>query len=128
MKKNSNLSLRSRIKSFTHAFEGLKTLWSHEPNFKIHFLALILVSLMSYLLKISKTEWLILIVVMSIVLITEAINTSLEYLADGVSKDFNIDIKKAKDVAAAAVVLSAINAIVIGLIMFLPKLLALLMS
>ncbi|MDR2272112.1 MAG: diacylglycerol kinase family protein [Sphingobacterium sp.] len=121
---SSKFSLRDRIRSFGYAFNGLKTVWQEEHNFRIHLVATVLVIIVSCLLRISHTEWIAIIFSIGFVLVCELLNTALEHLADFVCQDKNPNIKRIKDIAAAAVMLSSLTALLIGLIIFIPKLLA----
>ena len=123
---NSNkFSLKSRIGSFKFAFRGLWSLLKNEHNSRIHFLAAIVAIALGLILKINPYEWSLLIIVIGIVFLTELLNSSLETLADIVDPDWNERIRKAKDYAAAAVLISAIIAVVAGGLIFIPKFLAL---
>ena len=116
--------LRKRLKSFKYAFNGLGDLIKTQPNAKIHcFLAIVAIGL-GLFLKLSFVEWSILILTIAIVLTAEAFNTALEYLTDLVSPDHRPLAGKVKDVAAAGVLLTAIAALLVGLCLFLPKLLS----
>jgi diacylglycerol kinase len=117
MKKNY---LKTRIKSFKPAFQGLKTTFKEQPNFKIHVFAAAAVISLSLILKADKTEVLFLAIMISLVLISELFNSALEYLADFVSHKKRKLIKKAKDTAAAAVLISAVCAFIAGCIIFIP--------
>jgi diacylglycerol kinase len=123
---NSNkFSLKSRFGSFKFAFHGLWLLLKYEHNSRIHFLAAIVTIAMGFILKINPFEWSLLIIVIGIVFITELLNTSLETLANVIDSEWNERIRKAKDYAAAAVLISAITSVVIGGLIFIPKILAL---
>jgi diacylglycerol kinase len=78
---------------------------------------------MGLILKINPFEWSLLIIVIGIVFLTELLNTSLETLADFVNPEWNEKIRKAKDYAAAAVLISAIISVVVGGFIFIPKIL-----
>ena len=117
----SKFSLRSRIGSFKFAFNGLRLLIKNEHNARIHFLAAIVAIGMGLLLKISLTEWSILVIVIGLVFLSELFNTSLETLSDLIDSKNNERIKYAKDYAAAAVLISATIAIITGGIIFIPK-------
>ena len=114
-------SERSLLKSFSFAFEGLKEALREEPNFRIHILigasALILASFLGF----SPTEWIILIFTIIFVLVLELINTAVEEAVNLISKEVSKEAKVAKDVMAAAVLLGALLAVVVGLTLFLPK-------
>lgn len=118
--------ITSRIKSFKYAFNGIYILFKEEPNAGIHFFACILVIIAGFVFKVSATEWIMLIFAIALVFAMEALNAAIENLADRVDINHNELIKKTKDLAAAAVLLSAIAAVIIGVIIFLPKILALL--
>nr|MBC7613131.1 diacylglycerol kinase family protein [Pseudopedobacter sp.] len=122
---NKKFSLLDRIKSFSYAFNGLKILFKEEHNARVHLFIAILAILAGLILKISAIEWVAVILVIGLVFITEIINTSIENIADFISTERHPKIKVIKDLAAAAVILSAIVSVIIGLLIFLPKLLAL---
>lgn len=109
--------LRSRFLSFRYAFRGISVLVS-EPNFQIHCLAFVFVVAAGVYFKISESDWVIILLVSMIVFVAEAINTSIENLANRVSRDIHPLIAKAKDVAAAAVLIAALFAVVVGVIVF----------
>lgn len=118
--------LRKRIKSFGYAFKGIATLFSSQPNARIHATVLSLVILAGFYFKIDRTEWLTIVLISALVLSAEAMNTAVEFVVDLVSPNYHLLAGKAKDVAAAAVLLAAFGAVIIGLIIFLPKITALL--
>ncbi|MDO5665613.1 MAG: diacylglycerol kinase family protein [Bacteroidia bacterium] len=113
--------IKKRIASFRYAFQGVATLFRETPNALIHLIMAVLSVLFGFIFSISATEWLAVIIVIGLVFTSEAINTSIETLADFVSKERNESIKKVKDLAAAGVLLAAIAALVVGIIVFLPK-------
>ncbi len=120
---NKTSGLRGRVKSFRYAIEGILTLLKEQPNARIHLIAAVAAILMGFLLEISRMEWILICLCITLVISAEAINSSIEYLADFVSPEKHHLIKKSKDVAAGAVLLTAIFSVVTGLIIFLPKLL-----
>jgi len=115
--------LHSTKKSFIYAFEGIKLTYKNEPNFRIQLILALLSTFLGIVLSISQTEWLILITVIFMVLLLELINSSLEALVDLVSPDINEKAKIAKDTAAGAVFVASILSLVIGIMLFLPKIL-----
>jgi diacylglycerol kinase len=117
--------LRKRIESFGYAFKGIATLFTSQPNARIHALVLSLVVLAGFFFKIDRTEWLTIVLIAALVLSAEAMNTAIEFVVDLVSPDYHLLAGKAKDVAAAAVLLAAFGAVIIGLMIFLPKIKAL---
>ncbi len=114
------------IKSFGWAFNGLKDCILHEKNFRIQYVLAFLVIVAGLFLGLSATEWMIILLCFALVLSFEIINSSIEKLCDLVYPDFNLTIKKVKDMSASAVLLSAIISFIIGCIIFLPKIYALL--
>lgn len=113
------------IKSFGWAFNGLKDCILHEKNFRIQYILALLVVIAGILLRLSSTEWIAILLCFALVLSFEIINSAIEKLCDLVSPDFNLTIKKVKDMSASAVLLSAIITFIIGCIIFLPKIYAL---
>ena len=127
MKKTSkSFSFSDRLKSFGYAFNGIKILLKTEHNARIHLVAAILALVLSYLLCISKMEWIIILFCIGWVFMAELFNSAIEYLADFVCKEQNKTIAKVKDLAAAGVLISAFISALIGLIIFVPKVLTLL--
>lgn len=118
-------SLYNRLKSFKHAFNGLKLLFREEHNSRVHLFAVFIACGLGFLLNIEFLDWAVIIVMISIVFITEIINTSIENMADFVSPQYDARIKTIKDLAAAAVLVASIAAVVAGGMIFLPKLLKL---
>jgi len=116
-------SLSSRLKSFKFAFAGLYCLFKNEHNARIHLLAILIVTALAFLLEISKIEWCIIIIAMVLVVAAEGFNTAIEAVCDLASPNEHPLVKKSKDVAAGAVLFSAIGAAIIGAIIFLPYLL-----
>lgn len=117
-----NQQIKHRINSFKYAFEGIVTLFRETPNAKIHLTMAILAIGFGFFLKISLGEWLAIAIVIGLVVATEAVNTAIETLADFVcNKTIHPAIKKVKDLAAAAVLITAIAASIVGIIIFLPK-------
>lgn len=109
------------FRSFKYAIRGIGIVFKEEFNARVHFLAAIVVIVLGFVLKVAWFEWIILILVMGGVFTMELINTSIEGLADLYSTELNPKIKKIKDLSAGAVLVAAITALIIGLIIFLPK-------
>jgi len=118
--------LYSTQKSFKYAFEGIKLTFKNEPNFRIQLILALLSTFLGIILKISQTEWLILITVIFLVLLLELINSSLEALVNLVSPEINEKAKIAKDTAAGAVLVASVLSLIIGIVLFLPKIITLL--
>lgn len=113
------------INSFKYAGEGIINSFKTEKNMKIHILIMIIVILLGFYLKISKTEWMICIVLFVIVIAGELFNTAIEIVVDMIMPHKNEKAKIAKDVAAGAVLVLAIGASIVGLLIFIPKILTL---
>jgi len=125
--KNSSVknrfSWKERGDSFRYAYHGLVALFRTEHNAWIHGVFTAAALLLSIYLQINKLEWTMIILAMALVWITEIINTAIEKTMDFISTEKHPQIKLVKDLAAAAVLLSAVAALSIGTIIFLPKLL-----
>ena len=121
----SNLNgVNRRIASFKNALFGVGLLVKSQTNAKIHALATMLVTLLGGYMRLSSFEWCWIVAAMVMVWCAEALNTAIELLADAVVPYDHPLVKQAKDVAAAAVLLSAIGAILIGGLVFGPHLMA----
>ncbi len=118
--------LKKHTLSFKHAFEGLKWVVRTQANFKIHLFFSILSLLGAWFFKISYPELLVILVLIAIGLVIETINTGIEETIDAIHKDWSPEIKIAKDVAAASMLIFAIGAIAIAAIIFVPRILSLL--
>jgi diacylglycerol kinase (ATP) len=112
---------RKRLQSFGYAFRGVAILLRSQPNARIHLLAALIVVVLAYSLECSHTEWAILLLTIGTVFTAEAFNTALEFLTDLVSPEYHDLAGKTKDVAAAAVLFTAIIAIGVAIFIFLPK-------
>lgn len=116
-------SWRARARSFKYAIAGLKVLLG-EHNAWIHCCAAVAVTVAGGLLGISRSEWLAVVLCIGAVLSLEAVNTAVEAICDHVSPQFAPLVKRAKDVAAAAVLIMALAAVVAGCIIFMPRIFA----
>ena len=112
---------QKRIDSFRYAFKGLADLFRHEPNARVHAVAGVCALSAGFYFQISRPEWTIIVLSIAIVLSLEAANTALERLTDLVSPEHHPLAGRAKDVAAAAVLIAATGAAIVGAIIFLPK-------
>jgi len=112
---------RTITSSFSYAWEGIIEAFKNEPNFKIHLVFAALAITAGFVLKISSQEWTTLILTVSAVITLELINTAIEALVDITSPKISRLAKTAKDVSAAAVLITSLGALIIGLIIFLPK-------
>jgi len=109
------------LKSFGYSFSGIAYAFKAEWNFKFHLIALLLVILAGWFLELSLNEWLWVTAAAGMVLTAELFNTAIEVLVDLVSPEIHPKAKIIKDVASSAVLLSAITAFIIGLMIFIPK-------
>ena len=113
------------LKSFKVAFEGLKDALLHERNFRIQVVVFLFVIIAGFLIQISRIEWLIILLCAAIVLSAEIFNSAIEKLCNHVTPEIHPLIKKIKDFSAAAVLLTTILSFIIGVIIFLPKIMQL---
>lgn len=111
---------RRRGKSFACALRGIAVLLRTQMNARIHLLATVLVVAAGFVFRISRGEWVPLAFAIGIVWIAEAVNTAIEALADRITRENDDAIRRAKDVAAGAVLLAAITAAIIGLLILGP--------
>lgn len=121
--KNNGFTFRKRAASFKYAFRGIRHLFTHESNSWIHAIVAVCVIIAGLILHISAWEWIAILILIGFVLAAEAFNSAIECLGDAVSEEPNEYIKHAKDLAAGAVLLSAITAVAVGSIIFVPKIL-----
>ena len=103
-----------------HAIAGIRYLLRDQHNARLHALATILVLASGFYFHVTPSEWLALTLAITMVWTAEALNTAFEYLCDVISPEFHPLVKKSKDIAAGAVLMSAIGAAAIGFIIFLP--------
>lgn len=113
------------MKRFKYAFEGIRSLFEKDLHFAGHLFIAAAVIVLGFLFGLNTVEWMFIISAIFIVLITEIINTSLEYTVDLVTDDYHELAKYAKDTSALAVLLAALYAVITGLIVFVPKLIEL---
>ncbi len=121
-KNNGRKELNKRIKSFNYAFEGWGYVLRTQKNAWIHAFVTIMVVITGLWLGLSRYDWVLLIIAIAIVWITEFLNTALEAIVDMTMPDPHPCAKVAKDVGAGAVLLSAFAAILIGLLVLGPPL------
>lgn len=114
-----------QLLSFKYAWNGIVYFLRYGYNARIQLVAAILAIGMGCLLNLARGEWIAIILCCVMVLSLEMINTSIEKICDLVTTEYNPVVKVIKDVAAGAVLLSAVASLVIGIIIFLPKLLIL---
>jgi diacylglycerol kinase (ATP) len=121
--KTSSFSIHARLRSVKYAFEGLISFFSEQHNAIIHFVMTGVVLAAAIFFQVTKTEAIAIVLAIAFVWTAELFNTAVEKLADMVSEEYHPSIKFIKDVSAAAVLISAIAAFIVGLVVFLPKIL-----
>lgn len=107
---------------FVDALRGVSTAFRSERNLRIHFALLVFAVVLGWWLQLSATEWIALVLCSALVVGAEMLNTGIEFLADALYPEEHPVIGKAKDVAAGAVLIAAVAAVIVGAILFLPKL------
>ena len=112
---------KGRLRSIRIALDGLMRLIRTEPNMQVHVVAALLVTATGFFFEISSTEWVLQCLAIGLVVSMEAINTALEELANKVESKPDPQIKQVKDFAAGAVVFSALIALIVGLLIYMPK-------
>lgn len=113
------------LKSFGYAFKGFSYATKTQLNFRIHMAAGVLAVAAGYYLHLDRGEWLWISLAIALVLTAELLNTAIEILTDMVSPGFDEKAGHVKDVAAAAVTVTACFAVVVGLVIFAPKIIEL---
>lgn len=116
-----DLKKKHIINSFKYAFNGIYLALKNEKNLKFHFIIMLLVIIAGFIFQISASEWIICIILFGLVISLELINTAIETTVDIAMPEINEKAKIAKDVAAGAVLIIAIAAVIVGLIIFIPK-------
>ncbi len=124
-KRKQSFSFKKRLESFKYAFNGLCLLIRDEHNARIHLFFATLAIAAGFYFNIHYIEWLILILTIGFVFVAEFFNSSIEALADKISEKEDPLIKKSKDIAAGGVLFTAIISVIVGLIIFGPRLLKL---
>lgn len=119
-KKTDKFSLLARLRSFKYAFNGFKLLLKDEHNARLHLFFALLAIIWGFLLKISSEEWCFIVFAIGFVFVAEILNTCIEELCNFISPQQDSRIKKIKDLAASAVLISAATAVVVGLVIFVP--------
>ena len=113
--------MKKLISSFKYAFQGIQYAFTTQRNIKVHFAIGIIVLLLGIYLKLNLLEWCILFLTINMVITGEMINTALEKTIDLVTEEYRILAKIVKDVAAGAVLISDIFSVIIGILLFYPK-------
>jgi diacylglycerol kinase (ATP) len=112
----------NRIQSFRYAFAGIWYTLRTQRNAQIHITIAVVIIALGIFLELSRTEWAILVLTTGFVIATEMLNTATEAAMDFATTEFNPQVKVVKDVAAGAVLISAITAVAVGLLILGPPL------
>lgn len=115
----------SLISSFGYAIEGIKKAFKAERNLKVHTLTMVLVVILGFTFKIALWEWITCIILFALVIGAELFNTSIEEVVNLLSPEIRVHAKYAKDIAAGAVLVFALASAIVGVIIFLPKIISL---
>ena len=121
MTEQHNLTFTGRLRSVKYALRGIRIMVASQHNAWIHAAATVVVAIAGVWFRLSWSEWCWIVLAVVSVWTAEALNTAFEFLTDVASPNFHPIAGKAKDVAAGAVLLSAIGAVIIGLLVFGPK-------
>ena len=120
-KKQQRFSIKARIKSIKTAINGIMIVAKEEHNAWLHIIATLAIIIIASRLNITAIEASLIIFAIGLVWTSEAFNSAIEALANEVSGAYSIGIKKTKDIAAGAVLISSLTALAIGLLILLPK-------
>ncbi len=115
-------SKKFHVVSFRYAYAGIVAALKEEPNLKFHFLAGVIVILISFFLKISRQDWITIIILIGFVIAIELTNTAIEAVVDHFTSENHPGAKLAKDISAGAVLVAAATAAIAGILTFLPYL------
>jgi diacylglycerol kinase len=115
-------AIKKHLNSYVYAFRGIGLALQSEPNMILHLVATLAVVALNYVLGISRTDWLITLVLIGVVWMSEIFNTAIEKLADRVSQSHDELIRQAKDLSAGAVLVVCIVAVVCGAVIYYPYL------
>ena len=121
IKPKTAFSIRDRIKSFRYAKDGLEYFLKTQHNGWIQFTAAMVVVSAGFVFQVNGDQWCLLIFAIALVIVSELFNTTIECLVDLVSPQYQEKARVIKDIAAGAVLFSVIISVIIGLIIFLPK-------
>lgn len=120
------MSVKILFNSFSAAFAGLKHTFNHEQNFRLQILIALIVLIATFIFPLKVWEVILVILLLVSVLVMELLNTALEYFADLLKPRLHHYVLVIKDIMAAAVLITSLGALVIGLIIFVPHFLGLL--
>ena len=121
MKNPKDSFIKGRIRSLKFAFKGAYLLITTEHSIMVQFSTGILVTILGFVMHISPTEWMLQSLAIGMVLVAESLNTGIEKLCDFVHKDYHTKIGFIKDISAGAATFASIIALIIGLLIYVPK-------
>ncbi|WP_152656246.1 diacylglycerol kinase family protein [Oceanobacillus sp. CFH 90083] len=116
---------KKRVVGFRFAWAGLKTVVKKESNFQLHMLATIIVVAAGFFFHLSLIEWTVILLTIGLVLITEMINSVIERVMDFIQPGYDERVKEIKDIAAGVVLVTALISVVVGILIFGPKIIQL---
>ena len=119
------LDIPKMVRSFRYAFLGFSHIWREHQNIRFHIIVALFALLLSYVLRISYIEYLFVLITIFFVIISEMMNTAIEEMTNLITTEHKREAGIAKDVAAAAVFLSAVFSVIVGAIIFIPHILLL---
>ena len=125
MKNNKNSFIIGRINGVKYALKGALILLRTEASIQVQFTIAILLTIAGYYFNISSIEWIFQVMSIGLILSIEGLNTAIEEIADFIHPEFHHKIGLIKDIAAGAVFIAAVSATIVGLIIYIPKILAL---
>lgn len=114
--------MNKRLAAFKYAFRGVFLGFKLELHLKVHLFFAVVVSCLGFYFEISRIEWMIILLCIGMVIAAELFNSAIEHLANKITLENDPLIGTAKDLAAGAVLITAIISLVIGLIIFIPHL------
>ncbi len=120
--KKKRFSVQERVQSFSYSFQGIKTLLKEEHNARIHVVASILTLIAGLYFRLDTLEWCVIILSIGMVICTESMNSAIERVVDFVSPEYHEQAGKIKDLASGAVLICSIAALIVGTLIFIPKL------
>ncbi|HIS28147.1 MAG TPA: diacylglycerol kinase family protein [Candidatus Avamphibacillus intestinigallinarum] len=115
---------KSNSSSFKHAFDGIFSAYKTEKHLRFHFFVTLFIIIFGFLYKLNRFEWISILIVIGLVIQAELLNTAVEKLLDYTKPEIHPTAKVIKDIAAGAVLIASITAAIVGIIIFLPKLLS----
>jgi len=121
LEKKRRFSFKSRWRSITYALKGINRFFLEEHNAWIHLASTIVVTILAFLIPVNRNESLALVIIVGFVWVSELFNTAIERTMDRITTEHDTQVKIIKDISAAAVLISSMTAIVVGSIIFIPK-------